>query len=64
MIHAHHAGNRVIGPDTYSTIRRGFILLRDRDDVLVEWDDRSNTWFHEDEVLALCKEENPEQESE
>lgn len=63
MKHDHHAGTRVIGPDKFGTIRRGFVLMRDRDDLLIEWDDRSNTWFMDDEVAKLCREEKASEET-
>ena len=31
--------------------------MREHDDLLVEWDDRSNDWFKDDEVDKLCREE-------
>lgn len=56
MKHNWHAGERCIGPDRYGVIQRGKILMRQGEDLLVEWDDRSLDPFGGEDVEKLAKE--------
>ena len=46
-------GQRVTGPDRYGQVQRGRVLMRQSEDLLVEWDDRSLDWFQGDDVQKL-----------
>ena len=59
MKHDWHAGDRCIGPDRFGIVRRGRILMRQGNDLTVEWDDRTISEFGGEDVEKLAREESP-----